>query len=149
MPASPISRRHGVSGLTWDIGSSAWFGWRRGGTWRCGPVRHWPSEADEDQLDQVLINLVQNAVDAAAETGGGVEVGWHTRYGRLEIWVADEGPGIASTANLFVPFFTTKPHGTGIGLALSRQIVEAHDGSLSLQNRADRNGCVARMTLPM
>jgi two-component system, NtrC family, nitrogen regulation sensor histidine kinase NtrY len=106
-------------------------------------------EADEDQLDQVLINLVQNAVDAAGETGGGVEVGWEARDGHLEIWVADEGPGIASTANLFVPFFTTKPHGTGIGLALSRQIVEAHDGALSLENRADRKGCVARMTLPL
>lgn len=106
-------------------------------------------EADEDQLDQVLINLVQNAVDAAGETGGDVEVGWEARDGRLEIWVADEGPGIASTANLFVPFFTTKPHGSGIGLTLSRQIVEAHDGALSLENRADRKGCVARMTLPL
>jgi two-component system, NtrC family, nitrogen regulation sensor histidine kinase NtrY len=106
-------------------------------------------EADEDQLDQVLINLVQNAVDAAGETGGNVELGWEARDGRLEIWVADEGPGLASTSNLFVPFFTTKPHGSGIGLTLSRQIVEAHEGSLSLENRTDRKGCVARLTLPM
>jgi two-component system, NtrC family, nitrogen regulation sensor histidine kinase NtrY len=105
-------------------------------------------EADEDQLDQVLINLVQNAVDAADETGGGVEVGWHAGDGQLQIWVADEGPGLASTANLFVPFFTTKPQGTGIGLALSRQIVEAHEGSLTLENREGRKGCVARLTLP-
>jgi two-component system, NtrC family, nitrogen regulation sensor histidine kinase NtrY len=106
-------------------------------------------EADEDQLDQVLINLVQNAVDAAGETGGSVELGWEARDGRLEIWVADEGPGLASKSNLFVPFFTTKPHGSGIGLTLSRQIAEAHEGSLSLENRTDRKGCVARLTLPM
>jgi two-component system, NtrC family, nitrogen regulation sensor histidine kinase NtrY len=105
--------------------------------------------ADEDQLDQVLINLVQNAVDAAVETGGGVEVGWDARDGQLEIQIADEGPGIANTANLFVPFFTTKPHGSGIGLTLSRQIVEAHEGSLALENRTDRKGCLARLRLPM
>jgi two-component system, NtrC family, nitrogen regulation sensor histidine kinase NtrY len=104
--------------------------------------------ADEDQLDQVLINLIQNAVDAAAETGGGVELGWEARDGQFEIWVADEGPGIASTANLFVPFFTTKPHGSGIGLALSRQIAEAHEGSLTLEDRADGHGCIARLRLP-
>jgi two-component system, NtrC family, nitrogen regulation sensor histidine kinase NtrY len=106
-------------------------------------------EADEDQLDQVLINLLQNAVDAADETDGAVAIGWDTRDGRLEVWVADDGPGIASTANLFVPFFTTKPHGSGIGLALSRQIAEAHDGSLVLENRADGHGCTARLTLPL
>jgi two-component system, NtrC family, nitrogen regulation sensor histidine kinase NtrY len=106
-------------------------------------------EADEDQLDQVLINLLQNAVDAAAETGGRVEVGWEARDGQLAIWVADEGPGLASTANLFVPFFTTKPHGSGIGLALSRQIAEAHQGSLEIENRQDRRGCRACLTLPL
>jgi two-component system, NtrC family, nitrogen regulation sensor histidine kinase NtrY len=106
-------------------------------------------EADEDQLDQVLINLLQNAVDAAAETGGGVEVGWDARDGKVEIWVADEGPGLASTANLFVPFFTTKPHGSGIGLALSRQIVEAHAGTLILENRSDGPGCRASLRLPV
>jgi two-component system, NtrC family, nitrogen regulation sensor histidine kinase NtrY len=120
---------------------------RRDVTLRPGPQL--AIKADEDQLDQVLINLVQNAVDAAGETGGGVELGWEARDGRLEIWVADEGPGLASTSNLFVPFFTTKPHGSGIGLTLSRQIVEAHEGSLSLENRTDRKGCVARLTLPI
>jgi two-component system, NtrC family, nitrogen regulation sensor histidine kinase NtrY len=69
-------------------------------------------------------------------------LGWSAGEDELEIWVADEGPGLASAANLFVPFFTTKPHGSGIGLALSRQIVEAHEGSLSLENRTDRKGCV-------
>jgi two-component system, NtrC family, nitrogen regulation sensor histidine kinase NtrY len=105
--------------------------------------------ADPDQLEQVLINLVQNAVDAASETGGDVEVGWDQRDGQLEVWVADEGPGIEGTGNLFVPFFTTKPHGSGIGLTLSRQIVEAHEGSLSLENRSDRTGCMARLRLPL
>jgi two-component system, NtrC family, nitrogen regulation sensor histidine kinase NtrY len=105
--------------------------------------------ADEDQLDQVLINLVQNAVDAVEESGGRVEVGWAAHHGQVEIWVADDGPGIASTANLFVPFFTTKAHGSGIGLTLSRQIAEAHDGSLSLENRAEAAGCVARLRLPI
>jgi two-component system, NtrC family, nitrogen regulation sensor histidine kinase NtrY len=105
--------------------------------------------ADGDQLDQLLINLVHNAVDAALETGGQVEVGWATRNGFLEVWVADEGPGLAQTANLFVPFFTTKPHGSGIGLVLSRQIAEAHGGTLSLRNRNGHPGTIARLLLPM
>jgi two-component system, NtrC family, nitrogen regulation sensor histidine kinase NtrY len=105
--------------------------------------------ADADQLEQVLINLLQNAVDAVAETGGGVEVGWERRDGDVEIWVRDEGPGLSGTANLFVPFFTTKPNGSGIGLALSRLIAEAHGGSLTLENRPDRPGCRATVMLPV
>ena len=64
--------------------------------------------ADRDQLDQLLINLVNNAVDAALETGGGVAIGWEKQAGALELWVRDEGPGLADSGNLFVPFFTTK-----------------------------------------
>jgi two-component system, NtrC family, nitrogen regulation sensor histidine kinase NtrY len=106
--------------------------------------------ADGDQLDQLLINLVRNAVDAALETGGGVRVGWDVGGGELVVRVRDEGPGLAETANLFVPFFTTKPHGTGIGLALSRQIAEAHEGTVTLENAADGNGgCIARLVLPL
>ena len=105
--------------------------------------------ADADQLDQLLINLVRNAADAALETGGGVEVGWQVAQDQLEVIVTDEGHGLANAANLFVPFFTTKPQGTGIGLALSRQIAEAHQGSLSLENRKDRRGARARLRLPL
>ena len=104
---------------------------------------------DGDQIDQALINLVRNAADAALETGGGVAVGWSRGAGYVEIRVADDGPGLSGTSNLFVPFFTTKPGGSGIGLVLARQIVEAHGGALSLENRDDRRGCVARVVLPV
>jgi two-component system nitrogen regulation sensor histidine kinase NtrY len=104
--------------------------------------------ADGDQLDQMLINLVRNGADAALETGGGVRIGWHRNGTGLELWVEDDGPGIASMANLFVPFFTTKPEGSGIGLPLSRQIAEAHGGTLTLENRAEARGSVARLKLP-
>ena len=106
-------------------------------------------QADADQLEQLLINLIRNAADAALETGGGVEVSWTVGQRQVEVCIADEGPGVASTANLFVPFFTTKVNGSGIGLALSRQIAEAHQGSLLLENRADRRGARARLRLPL
>jgi signal transduction histidine kinase len=76
-------------------------------------------------------------------------VGWGSRGDSLEIWIEDEGPGLSNTTNLFVPFFTTKPAGSGIGLVLSRQIAEGHGGSLTLDNRSDRSGCRALLTLPM
>lgn len=103
---------------------------------------------DPDQLDQLLINLVRNAVDAALETGGEASVTWQRRPHSLEVIVTDEGPGIAQASHLFVPFFTTKPGGSGIGLALSRQIAEAHDGTLELVNRTDASGCLAVLRLP-
>jgi signal transduction histidine kinase len=78
-----------------------------------------------------------------------VAAGWRRANGRLEIWIADDGPGLPSTGNLFVPFFTTKPGGSGIGLVLSRQIAEAHGGSLALENRRGHRGAIARLTLPL
>jgi two-component system nitrogen regulation sensor histidine kinase NtrY len=106
--------------------------------------------ADPGQVEQVLINLVRNAAEAALETGGRVSVGWSAppRGGFVEVQIDDEGPGLPSTTNLFVPFFTTKPQGSGIGLVLSRQIAEAHGGSLTLANRAGAPGCRAALRLP-
>src|SRR5688500_7603016 len=104
---------------------------------------------DDVQLEQLLINLVRNAVDASMETNGRVEVGWQQKNGQVEVWIRDEGPGLASTANLFVPFFTTKAQGSGIGLVLSRQIAEAHGGTLTLENRQQLRGCEARLRLPL
>jgi nitrogen fixation/metabolism regulation signal transduction histidine kinase len=106
-------------------------------------------EGDADQIGQLLINLIRNAADAALLTGGGVGVGWRANGSHVEVRVEDEGPGLANTENLFVPFYTTKPGGTGIGLALSRQIAEAHGGTLTLENRTPEPGCEALLRLPL
>jgi nitrogen fixation/metabolism regulation signal transduction histidine kinase len=106
-------------------------------------------QADADQLEQLLINVIRNAADASLETGGGVSVGWQRQDSQLTVWIRDQGPGLPNTGNLFVPFFTTKPSGSGIGLVLSRQIAEAHGGTLTLQNADEGPGCEARLILPL
>jgi nitrogen fixation/metabolism regulation signal transduction histidine kinase len=111
-----------------------------------GPQLH--IRADAAQIEQVLINLVHNAVDAALETNGAASVRWREAGDCSEVLIQDEGPGIMNPANLFVPFFTTKPEGSGIGLTLSQQIAEAHGGTLTLSNRKDRTGAEALLRLP-
>jgi nitrogen fixation/metabolism regulation signal transduction histidine kinase len=106
-------------------------------------------QADPDQLEQVLLNLVKNGVEAAAHTDGFVKICWRAQGETLVLHVEDTGPGIANPDNLFIPFFSTKKGGSGIGLTLSRQIIEAHDGSLELANRDDATGCCASIVLPL
>jgi len=110
-------------------------------------------DADPDQIEQVLINLIRNAVDASLDPSiprpAAVEVGWRSNARSVEIFIRDQGPGLLNSDNLFVPFFTTKHGGSGIGLILSRQIAEAHGGVLQLSNRRDRTGCEAMIALPI
>jgi two-component system, NtrC family, nitrogen regulation sensor histidine kinase NtrY len=120
-------------------------------------------EVDPDQLEQMLINLVRNAVEASLETGHStgtsgakatpstgplVLMYWEVSEKDVVLTVEDNGPGLLNPSNAFVPFYTTKPTGSGIGLVLSRQIAEAHRGSIELANRSDTKGCRARVTLP-
>jgi two-component system, NtrC family, nitrogen regulation sensor histidine kinase NtrY len=105
--------------------------------------------ADEVQLEQALINLARNAVEAQGEDPAGhVVVAAQNRHSNLVITVIDEGPGLANPDNLFVPFFSTKPGGSGVGLVLSRQIADAHGGSLSLENRGGVRGAIATLEIP-
>jgi nitrogen fixation/metabolism regulation signal transduction histidine kinase len=135
------------------------------------PVQVLPSPpaelmVDPDQLEQMLINLMRNAVEAAIEPQPMapaqstkpassvppreplVVVRWELTERDLVLTIEDNGPGLGNPSNVFVPFYTTKPSGSGIGLVLSRQIAEAHGGSIELVNRTDQKGCQARVVLP-
>ncbi len=105
-------------------------------------------DIDPDQIEQALINLIRNAVDASLPGRGEVSLGWRRDGANVIIEIRDNGPGLPSSGNLFVPFFTTKPGGSGIGLVLARQIVEQHGGNLGLRNREDGQGCIAELRLP-
>jgi two-component system, NtrC family, nitrogen regulation sensor histidine kinase NtrY len=120
-------------------------------------------QADPDQLEQMLINLIRNAADAVLETRAsaaeeqsskeateknGVLVRWDAGTEDVTLSIEDEGPGLLNPANVFTPFYTTKPNGSGVGLVLSRQIAEAHGGSIEITNRANARGCVVRVVLP-
>ena len=104
--------------------------------------------ADPVLLEQALTNLLKNAIDASLETGGSVSVDWQSSEAEVVLSITDEGAGIANPDNLFVPLFSTKKGGSGVGLVLARNIIEAHGGQLSLTNRARARGAVARITLP-
>ena len=104
-------------------------------------------QGDPDQLEQVLINVLRNAIEAGGDAD--VDVTWTQRERRAVIDIVDGGPGLPASGNLFVPFFTTKPQGAGIGLALSRQIVEAQGGTLELHPREGARGAVARIVMPI
>jgi signal transduction histidine kinase len=120
---------------------------------------------DPDQIEQMLINLVRNAVEAVLDQGVGtqissrdstppaesssIKISWTIDDQELILTVDDDGPGLLNPSNAFVPFYTTKSEGSGIGLALSRQIVEAHQGSIDLSNRNGQSGCRVRVTLPL
>ena len=114
--------------------------------------------ADPDQLEQMLINLIRNAADAVLsgsypdkipEDKTGVQVRWQANAREVTLEIEDEGPGLLNPSNLFTPFYTTKPNGSGVGLVLCRQIAEAHEGSIEIGNRTRGSGCVVKVVLPI
>lgn len=107
-------------------------------------------DADPDQLEQMFINLLANAVDASLANGSEpVHAGWRIDELSVLVLIEDRGMGIANTENLFVPFYTTKPAGSGVGLALAQQIARAHGGEITLLNREDGEGARATIRLPL
>ena len=106
-------------------------------------------KGDADQLRQVFLNLLVNACDAMAPTGGAVEVIAEALRDRIRVSVADTGPGIPpqALARIFEPFFTTRPHGTGLGLAIVRRILESHGGTIAVASPAG-SGAVFTCLLP-
>jgi nitrogen fixation/metabolism regulation signal transduction histidine kinase len=106
-------------------------------------------DGDEDQLGQALVNLLRNAAESALFNRGGVHIDWFVQGGEACVRLVDDGIGLPQTDSLFVPFFTTKPEGSGIGLSLTRLIVEAHGGTVALANRAEAPGAVATMRLKL
>ena len=114
-----------------------------------------PLLADPDQLQQLLINLIRNAVDAALDqdpperAAPEVSISWSVTPSHVVVSIRDNGPGLTNPANLFVPFYTTKPNGSGIGLVLAQQIAAAHRGSVTLSNRHGASGCAAELRLPL
>jgi two-component system, NtrC family, nitrogen regulation sensor histidine kinase NtrY len=106
--------------------------------------------ADPDQLEQMLINLLANAVDASLANGSHpVRATWSISGSTLQFIIEDRGLGIANADNLFVPFYTTKQKGSGVGLALAQQIARAHGGEIQLVNREDGEGARATVRLPL
>jgi nitrogen fixation/metabolism regulation signal transduction histidine kinase len=104
-------------------------------------------QADRAQVGQALINLVRNGVEAAAILRGSVRIGWREAGDDVVVEIIDDGPGLPPTQNLLVPFFTTKPGGSGIGLLVAREVAENHGGGLELENRSDGTGVIARFHL--
>jgi two-component system, NtrC family, nitrogen regulation sensor histidine kinase NtrY len=142
----PVKRRFSLNSLVGRILELHDFKGSQVCTEPCGEVELW---ADEGQIEQLLINITKNAIEANQATHGNTLVRCHKDRDRVIIEVLDEGLGLASSDNLFTPFYSTKSGGSGIGLTLSRQIAENHDGSLELMNRSDRRGCMARVVLPL
>lgn len=115
---------------------------------------------DPSLMGQALINFVKNGLEASSESLGDITdsvgsdlpaplvVSWEVLSGRLVIVMTDTGPGISNPDNLFIPFYTTKPGGSGVGLMISKQIIESHNGTLTLQNRLDSHGCILTISLP-
>jgi two-component system nitrogen regulation sensor histidine kinase NtrY len=106
------------------------------------------ASVDPDQIEQVMINLIKNGIEASPDDGS-ISIDWDVSDENILIRIIDNGIGLASTDNLWVPFFTTKQGGTGLGLVLCREIVENHGGEISLANRDDAHGCIARVSLPL